>query len=178
MLLMPNNYLKKSEIFTFPTEYALFKAQVFILKDGTMPVVVSLNQDHLSLNDILVRIHSECFMSEVLSSIRCDCASQLKESLKRIASEGQGVLFYLRQEGKGMGLFNKAKAYYLQEKYQLSNYEADKMAGFPEDTRDYAFVVEVLNEMNIHSIRLLTNNDEKIRYLKENGINVQKTSLA
>lgn len=118
----------------------------------------------------LVRVHSECLTGEVLGSAKCDCGAQLQNSLKMIAQEG-GVLIYLRQEGRGIGLTNKIKAYALQDK-GLDTIEANEQLGLPVDARDYAMAYQILKHLNIGQIRLITNNPLKIEGLTKLGVSV------
>ncbi len=116
----------------------------------------------------LVRIHSECITGDLFGSTKCDCGSQLEQSLMRIAAEG-GVLVYLRQEGRGIGLVNKLRAYALQEQ-GFDTVEANQQLGLPIDNRDYAVAYEILTAMGIREVRLLTNNPQKISSLEHYGM--------
>lgn len=126
--------------------------------------------DYQNTADPLVRIHSECLTGDVFGSRRCDCGEQLKESLERISKEG-GYLLYLRQEGRGIGLYNKLDAYHLQDQ-GMDTFEANAHLGFQEDARCYLSAAEMLQALNIQRIRLLSNNPEKERQLKVAGIEV------
>ncbi len=139
------------------------------------------DKDHLALiygdvrdrSDVLVRIHSECFTGDVLGSLRCDCGEQLNASIRRIAAEGRGVLLYLRQEGRGIGLLNKLKAYNLQDE-GYDTVEANRMLGHGADERDYSIGAHMLHDLGISSIRLLTNNPEKIESLEAHDVSVSE----
>ncbi|MEH0556424.1 GTP cyclohydrolase II [Streptomyces sp. B21-101] len=119
----------------------------------------------------LVRLHSECLTGDVFGSARCDCGPQLREAVERIAATG-GVLLYLRQEGRGIGLYNKLDAYALQDQ-GLDTYEANAALGLPEDDRDYTSAAQMLRALGITSLDLLSNNPDKAEQLRDLGIDVQ-----
>jgi GTP cyclohydrolase II len=120
---------------------------------------------------VLVRAHSECLTGDVFGSSRCDCGEQLDHSLRLLREEGRGVLLYLRQEGRGIGLANKISAYALQER-GLDTVEANLALGLPEDGRDYRVAAEMLFDLGVRSIRLLTNNPAKVEGLERHGVEV------
>jgi 3,4-dihydroxy 2-butanone 4-phosphate synthase/GTP cyclohydrolase II len=121
--------------------------------------------------DVLVRVHSECLTGDVFHSLRCDCGEQLESALAMIESEGRGVLLYLAQEGRGIGLLNKLKAYNLQDK-GLDTVDANLELGLPVDLRDYGIGAQILSDLGLSSIRILTNNPKKIRGLEGYGLSV------
>jgi GTP cyclohydrolase II len=141
------------------------------LADGAEHVALVLGDP--AATTPLVRLHSECLTGDVFGSARCDCGPQLREAAERIATTG-GVLLYLRQEGRGIGLYNKLDAYALQDQ-GLDTYEANLALGLPEDARDYTAAAQMLTALGITELNLLTNNPDKARQLRDLGVPVVRT---
>ena len=120
---------------------------------------------------VLARVHSECLTGDVFGSQRCDCGEQLHEALRKIAQEGRGILLYMRQEGRGIGLLNKLKAYHLQDN-GMDTVEANEALGFPADLRDYGIGAEILADLGAKELRLMTNNPKKISGIYGFGLRV------
>ncbi len=128
---------------------------------------------HASGKPPLVRVHSQCLTGDVFESQRCDCRAQLELSLRKIAKEPSGIVLYLPQEGRGIGLINKIRAYELQDA-GLDTVEANRKLGFAADSRDYEFAAEALKAIGIRSVRLLSNNPDKVQQLEKSGVRVTK----
>ena len=124
------------------------------------------------LEDVPLRVHDACFTSEVLGSLKCDCAEQLQLALAHIQSKGTGIVIYLQQEGRGIGLANKIAAYALQEQKGLDTVDANRALGLPDDCREYTSVATILSGLKVKSVRLMTNNPRKVRLLQELGVRV------
>jgi GTP cyclohydrolase II/3,4-dihydroxy 2-butanone 4-phosphate synthase/GTP cyclohydrolase II len=161
-----NLYSKAS----LPTAYGDFTIYTFS-NDEKKDHAVLVRGEVKGKEGVPLRIHSECLTGDVFSSLRCDCHDQLVQSLKYLVSVDFGILIYLRQEGRGIGLLNKIKAYSLQEE-GYDTVEANVALGLPIDQRDYSFVINVLNYFEIKSVKLMSNNPTKFDYLKEKGVNV------
>jgi len=155
----------------FPTKHGDFKLVLFEDKNNYHLAVVKGNVEGKC--DVLVRVHSSCETGDIFHSLRCDCGDQLEKALKLIEKNGEGVVLYMHQEGRGIGLVNKLKAYHLQEK-GMDTVEANVALGFAPDLRDYKVSAQILSELGVKSINLLTNNPQKIASLEEFGLKVTK----
>ena len=155
-----------------PTERGVFRVVVFRERRTGIEHVAMVMGD-VAGEGVLARIHSECLTSEVLGSLKCDCRAQLDRALDLIADAGRGVLVYLRQEGRGIGLGNKIRAYALQAAGH-DTYEANRLLGFPDDLRRYDAAAEMLRLLGVASVDLVTNNPQKLAALADTGIAVRR----
>lgn len=154
-----------------PTEYGDFRLHAFENQISRETHVALVRGEIGSGRNVLVRVHSECLTGDAFGSMRCDCGPQLDEALRRIATEGRGVLLYLKQEGRGIGLANKVRAYGLQDQ-GLDTVEANERLGFKADQRDYGIGVQILRELGVQSMRLLSNNPCKLIAIEGYGLSV------
>lgn len=155
-----------------PTRFGPFRVLVFSNSQDDRENVAIVRGDVWGLDAVPVRLHSECLTGEVLASLRCDCREQLDLALAHIGRLPRGVVLYLRQEGRGIGLANKIRAYALQQEQGLDTVDANLALGFRDDERDYGIAVSMLRTLGITSVRLLTNNPDKMRQLSALGMPV------
>lgn len=153
-----------------PTEWGVFTMHGFEEASGQEHVALTVG-DFSDGNPVLTRIHSECLTGDALFSRKCDCGPQLEAAMRAVQAEGRGIIVYLRQEGRGIGLINKIRAYHLQDQ-GMDTVEANLALGLPVDARDFRLAQSIYGYLGIRSVKLLTNNPEKIQTLKDAGINV------
>lgn len=165
---MTVKYIESSKL---PTSMGMFAMHGFRETAGDKEHVVLTMGDISSAAPLLTRVHSECLTGDALFSLRCDCGAQLQSAMHRIAIEGRGAIFYLRQEGRGIGLINKIRAYHLQDK-GADTVEANEKLGFGADMRDYSILRPMFEHFGISRIRLMTNNPRKIAALESQGVEV------
>ncbi len=163
--------VKVVSVADFPTDYGRFRIIGFVNNKDAKDHTIVLKGDVGDGENILTRIHSSCLTGDALGSRRCDCGPQLHEALDIIEKEGRGILLYHMEEGRGIGLMNKLRAYALQD-HGLDTVDANTILGFRPDERDYRIPAEMLKKIGVISVRLLTNNPDKVGQLEQYGIRV------
>jgi GTP cyclohydrolase II len=161
-------YVESSRL---PTPWAVFDMHGFVDDETDKEHVVLTLGDCSNGEPVLCRVHSECLTGDALFSLRCDCGAQLHAALQKIAEEGRGALLYLRQEGRGIGLMNKIRAYKLQDE-GADTVEANEQLGFGADMREYGICRDMLAHLGIRAVRLMTNNPRKVQALRDQNIDV------
>ncbi len=156
-----------------PTKYGQFSIVGFTEKWTGKEHIALVKGDVSNKEDVLVRIHSECLTGDSFASLKCDCGQQLEQSLKAIETAGAGIVIYLKQEGRGIGLINKIKAYSLQDQ-GLDTVEANHALGFADDIREYYAAKQILSLLNVNSIKLMTNNPQKVSALEHLGVSIKE----
>ncbi len=154
-----------------PTRFGMFRIAGFWNNRDGKEHIAMIHGDVRGRERVPTRVHSECLTGDVMGSFRCDCRDQLEQGLKKLASFEAGILLYLRQEGRGIGLLNKIRAYALQDR-GLDTVEANLALGFRDDERDYAIAAHMIASLEVRSIELLTNNPDKVNQLRAHGVNV------
>jgi 3,4-dihydroxy 2-butanone 4-phosphate synthase/GTP cyclohydrolase II len=156
-----------------PTQYGHFKLVAFKEKGSTNEHLALIKGEWKKDEPVLTRVHSSCFTGDILGSLRCDCGEQLHKAMQMVEKEGRGIILYMNQEGRGIGLVNKLKAYKLQEQ-GMDTVEANLHLGFPMDKRDYGIGAQILRQLGYSKFKLLTNNPKKIVGLEGYGLEVEE----
>ena len=157
-----------------PTPFGEFRLRAYENEIDDLTHLALLMGEPEGKDDVLVRVHSACLTGDTLHSLRCDCGEQLKAAMQRVAAEGEGVIVYMQQEGRGIGLLNKMKAYHLQDAEGLDTVEANQRLGLAPDLRDYGIGAQILKDLSLRRVRLLTNNLTKVVGLQGFGLEISE----
>ena len=163
--------VKVAGVAQLPSRFGRFRIVAFWNNRDGKEHVAMVHGDVMGESDVPTRLHSECLTGDVMGSLRCDCRDQLETALRHIATLPRGLVLYLRQEGRGIGLINKVRAYALQDR-GMDTVDANLALGFRDDERDYAIAAHMLESLNVASVQLMTNNPNKIRQLEQHGIRI------
>ena len=167
----PEEWVRLVDSCDLPTRWGRFRLHGFVdLRNGQEHVALALG-DLAGSGPVLARVHSECLTGDAFGSRRCDCGAQLEAAMERIAAEGRGVILYMRQEGRGIGLLNKIRAYHLQDD-GADTVQANQALGFAPDLRSYELVAPMLGRLGVQAVRLMTNNPRKVDALQAAGVRV------
>ncbi len=171
--LMSETTVHRQVAARIPTRYGTFQLLLFTYNRDRKEHMALVMGEVRDREDVIVRVHSECFTGDVLGSLRCDCGEQLEHAMQMVAKAGQGVILYLRQEGRGIGLLDKLRAYNLQDE-GLDTVEANLRLGHEPDERDYTVAALMLKDLGVRSVNLITNNPRKIHELRGLGVVVRR----
>jgi 3,4-dihydroxy 2-butanone 4-phosphate synthase/GTP cyclohydrolase II len=166
-------FVTRAAVARLPTEYGEFDIVAYDDSADGKTHVALVHGDLGGGENVLVRVHSSCVTGDIFHSARCDCGPQLDTAMRRIVAEGRGILLYLNQEGRGIGLANKIRAYSLQDE-GFDTVEANERLGFPADTREYGVSVRILLDLGVQSVRLLSNNPRKLAGVTGDGLSVSE----
>src|SRR5262245_59204967 len=170
----PETTIKRYSEADVPTEYGVFRIVVYRdARDPNVEHCAIVRGDVRGARDLLIRVHSECFTGEVLHSLKCDCREQLDQAMRFIAAKERGAVLYLRQEGRGIGLGNKIRAYALQQE-GADTVDANLRLGFAADARQYDVASQMLSDLGVESVAVLTNNPAKVEALRADGVSVTR----
>lgn len=160
-----------------PTAHGPFRIFVYRDERSGAEGVAMISGEVWGRENVPVRLHSECLTGDVMSSLRCDCRQQLETALATIGAKPPGIVLYMKQEGRGIGLTNKIRAYALQQQHGLDTVDANRALGFRDDEREYSFAVAILRALGVRSVHLMTNNPDKIAQLRALGLPTERIAL-